>query len=146
MKNGLYLLPRSMTPFIFLEAFLAFPLFSSEWLLPLFRYSAEVLKPHLFWHCESAELAEQLQLYRAPRLLHRKHHHKSIICISDQNCRYCQPFCESHCSYKNYAFHSQCHREKRSGWMIPAKGRNKDEKIILVLRDTIVILNIVPLK
>lgn len=75
MQNVLCLFPRSMTTFVFLKAFLALLLLSFEWiLLPLFQYSAEVIKPHLLWHCESAELDEQFQLYGALSLLHRKHH------------------------------------------------------------------------
>lgn len=38
----------------------------------IFQYSAEVIKPHLLWHCESAELAEQFPLHRAPGLVSQK--------------------------------------------------------------------------
>lgn len=113
----------------FLKAFLAFPLLSFElMLLPFFRCSAEVIKPHLLWHCESAELAEQFQPCQAPSGVHRKHRRGSIIGISVQDCRYCQPLWERHNYYKSCAFHSQGDREKGSGWMILISAEKEKQR------------------
>lgn len=55
-----------MTPLVFLKAFLALPLLSSEWMvLPLFPYSDEVIKQHL---CDTVSQQNSLSSFSCTEL------------------------------------------------------------------------------